>query len=121
MKAALTQQILKYPKRREQKTKPRKTADSTAAQWDTISSYAPHAPADMIAGLGKKGQIVSVSPSRGLVVVRMGNPPQSAGTEIPSQLCDQIWQKLKLTAEAFRKVFTFFGPPLKISLFTTKE
>jgi hypothetical protein len=48
----------------------------------------------MIAGLGKNGQIVSVSPSRGLVVVRMGNPPQSSGSEIPSQLCDQIWQKL---------------------------
>lgn len=57
-------------------------------------SYAPHAPADMFAGLGKNGQIVSISPSTGIVIVRMGNAPGSAGSEIPSQLCDQIWQKL---------------------------
>jgi CubicO group peptidase (beta-lactamase class C family) len=57
-------------------------------------SWAPHAPADMVAGLGKNGQIVSISPSKSLVMVRMGNPPGSSGSEIPSQLCDQIWEKL---------------------------
>jgi CubicO group peptidase (beta-lactamase class C family) len=39
MKAALTPQILKYPIRREQKTKPRKTTIA-AAPWDTISPSA---------------------------------------------------------------------------------
>ena len=63
-------------------------------QYVFPGSYAPHAPADMFAGLGKNGQIVSVSPAKGLVVVRLGNPPQSAGSEVPSQLCDQIWEKL---------------------------
>ncbi|MCX6266530.1 MAG: hypothetical protein NTW16_04130 [Bacteroidetes bacterium] len=36
-------------------------------------SYAPAAPGDMFARLGKNGQIVSVSKRAGLVVVRMGN------------------------------------------------
>ena len=34
-------------------------------------SYAPAAPSDMFAGLGKNGQIVSISKRLGLVVVRM--------------------------------------------------
>ena len=55
---------------------------------------APNAPADMVSGLGKNGQIVSLSKSKGLVVVRMGNQPTSPGSEIPNQLIDQIWQKL---------------------------
>jgi CubicO group peptidase (beta-lactamase class C family) len=55
---------------------------------------APHAPADMFAGLGKNGQIVSISPSMGIVMVRMGNQPVSPGSEIANQLCDNIWQRL---------------------------
>jgi CubicO group peptidase (beta-lactamase class C family) len=56
-------------------------------------SYAPHAPADMYSGIGKNGQIVSVSKSKGLVVVRMGNPPGDFG-EVPTLFCDKIWEKL---------------------------
>jgi hypothetical protein len=55
-------------------------------------SYAPAAPADMFAGLGKNGQILSVSKSQGLVVVRMGN--QTSSGEVPTQLCNSIWEKL---------------------------
>jgi CubicO group peptidase (beta-lactamase class C family) len=55
-------------------------------------SYAPAAPADMFAGLGKNGQIVSVSKSEGLVVLRMGN--QAAGGDVPTALCNSIWEKL---------------------------
>lgn len=55
-------------------------------------AYAPNAPKDMIAGLGKNGQIVSISKSKGIVVVRMGN--QSNNLEVTTQLCDQIWEKL---------------------------
>ena len=55
-------------------------------------SYAPSAPSDMFAGIGKNGQIVSVSPSKGLVVVRMG---EAAGNlPVPTQLVDKIWEKL---------------------------
>jgi CubicO group peptidase (beta-lactamase class C family) len=63
-------------------------------QYVFPGSYAPHAPADMFAGLGKNGQVVSISPSKGIVMVRMGNPPGGTGSEVPSQLCDQVWQKL---------------------------
>lgn len=55
-------------------------------------SYAPAAPADMFAGLGKNGQILSVSRSLGLVFVRMGN--QAGSGEVPTQLCNSIWEKL---------------------------
>ena len=55
-------------------------------------SYAPAAPTDMIAGLGKNGQIVSVSKSAGLVVIRMGN--QASSGEVPTQFCNKIWEKL---------------------------
>lgn len=55
-------------------------------------SYAPAAPSDMFAGLGKNGQIVSISKNLGLVVVRMGN--QASSGEVPTQLCNSIWEKL---------------------------
>jgi CubicO group peptidase (beta-lactamase class C family) len=54
-------------------------------------SYAPHAPPDMVSGLGKNGQFVCVSKSTGLVMVRMGDAPVG---EVPFTLCDQIWEKL---------------------------
>lgn len=55
-------------------------------------SYAPSAPQDMYAALGKNGQIISVAPSKGLVVVRMGEEP--GGSEVSFLLCDNIWQRL---------------------------
>lgn len=55
-------------------------------------SYAPAAPADMFAGIGKNGQIVSISPSAGLVVIRMGN--QVSTGEVPTQFVNNIWEKL---------------------------
>ena len=57
-------------------------------------SWAPHAPADMVAALGKNGQILSISPSKGIVMVRMGNAPTGPGSEVPYMLCDKIWEKL---------------------------
>jgi CubicO group peptidase (beta-lactamase class C family) len=55
--------------------------------------YAPAAPSDMFAGIGKNGQIISVSKSLGLVVIRMGNQVNSG--EVPTQLCNKIWEKLQ--------------------------
>lgn len=63
-------------------------------QYVFQGSYAPEAPADMFAGLGKNGQIVSVSRSKGLVVVRMGNLPDSQNPDVTPQFCNQIWAKL---------------------------
>jgi CubicO group peptidase (beta-lactamase class C family) len=59
-----------------------------------LGSYAPNAPSDMISGLGKDGQIVSLSQSRGLVFIRMGEAPSSGSSEITTIFCDQIWQKI---------------------------
>lgn len=53
---------------------------------------APAAPSDMIAAIGKNGQIISISKKLGLVLVRMGN--QVSGGEVPTQFCNNIWEKL---------------------------
>jgi CubicO group peptidase (beta-lactamase class C family) len=63
-------------------------------QYVFQGSYAPEAPADMFAALGKNGQIISVSPSQGLVVVRMGNQPDLPAADISPELCNQIWRRL---------------------------
>lgn len=55
-------------------------------------SYAPDAPADMFAAIGKNGQILSIVPSTGIVFVRMGNA--SNGNEVPFVLCNEIWKRL---------------------------
>jgi CubicO group peptidase (beta-lactamase class C family) len=56
-------------------------------------TWAPDAPPDMFAALGKNGQILNVVPSLGLVMVRMGNPPDSS-VDVAVYLNNQIWQKL---------------------------
>jgi len=62
------------------------------SQMVFTGSWAPDAPGDMFAGLGKNGQILSISKSMGLVLVRMG---LQAGTgKVPTQLCNSIWEKL---------------------------
>lgn len=66
------------------------------SQFVFPGSLCPAAPADMFAALGKNGQILSVSRSEGLVVVRMGN--QASGGEVPTQLCNGIWERLNALA-----------------------
>ena len=51
------------------------------------------APSDMLAALGKDGQILNVIPSKGLVVVRMGSTPN--GGLVSLDLQENIWQRLK--------------------------
>lgn len=53
---------------------------------------APDAPHDMIAAIGKNGQIVSLSKKEGLVLVRMGDAP-GTDVEVPTAFCNAIWQK----------------------------
>lgn len=52
----------------------------------------PSAPNDMFAALGKNGQIASISPSQGLVVIRMGN--SFGGGLVSLELTDGIWERL---------------------------
>lgn len=56
-------------------------------------SWAPNAPEDMIAALGKDGQILNIVPSLGLVIVRMGQAPDSSG-QITAHFNNEIWKKL---------------------------
>ena len=73
-------------------------------------SYAPAAPYDMYAGLGKNGQILSVAPSKGLVVVRMGESPDDTG-EVPTELCNNIWERLNyvMCSPVVSRTYTFIG------------
>ena len=50
------------------------------------------APNDMYAALGKNGQILNVIPSQKLIVVRMGDMPNTG--EVPFTLNNEIWKRL---------------------------
>lgn len=52
---------------------------------------APDAPQDMIAALGKDGQVLSISKSNGLVFARMGDSPTGL---VPYTICNDIWKYL---------------------------
>jgi CubicO group peptidase (beta-lactamase class C family) len=52
----------------------------------------PNAPDDMVSGMGKYGQFVSVVPSEGIVMVRMGENP--ASVPVPFLFLDDIWEKI---------------------------
>ncbi len=80
-----------------------------SSQLKLPGSYAPAAPIDMYAAIGKNGQILSVAPSKGLVVVRMGEDP--AGGDVPFTLCDEIWQRLNyvICNSTPPKTYTFVG------------
>lgn len=56
-------------------------------------SAMPDAPADMIAAMGKNGQIINIIPSTGMVVVRIGNLP-TAGVFVPNFYNNDIWEHL---------------------------
>lgn len=52
----------------------------------------PNAPADLFAAMGKDGQLLNIVPSKGLVVVRMGNTVNSGLVSIALQ--NGLWEKL---------------------------
>ncbi len=52
----------------------------------------PNAPADAVAALGRDGQILFVVPSLDLVVVRMGNNPNSV--PVPWLLANELWKRI---------------------------
>ena len=55
----------------------------------------PDAPAEMYAAMGKNGQLINVVPSKGLIMIRMGNAPGSQ-FEVPNAYNNQIWQQLNM-------------------------
>lgn len=62
-------------------------------QFTFTGSITPLAPAEMIAAIGKNGQIINVVPSQGLVVIRMGEAP-GINSLVPSTYVDSIWKWL---------------------------
>jgi CubicO group peptidase (beta-lactamase class C family) len=72
-------------------------------------SYAPNAPNDMFAGIGKNGQILSISKSEGLVVIRMGEAPGDFSA-VPFLLCNKIWEHLNyVRCNSYTYTFTGNG------------
>jgi CubicO group peptidase (beta-lactamase class C family) len=63
-----------------------------SSQFVFSGSFAPNAPSDMFSAVGKNGQIASISRSKGLVLIRMGN--QLTNTPMPFTLIDEIWNHL---------------------------
>lgn len=55
-------------------------------------SLSPDAPADLFAAMGKNGQLINVVPSQGLVVIRMGDNPDSS--LVPFTYQNELWKKL---------------------------
>lgn len=52
----------------------------------------PSAPGDMFAAMGKNGQLINVVPSQGLVVIRMGDAPDSS--IVPFTFQEELWKRL---------------------------
>ncbi|MBB1285350.1 serine hydrolase [Flavisolibacter sp. BT320] len=55
-------------------------------------SLCPAAPADMVSAMGKNGQLLSIVPSKGLIVVRMGH--NTDGSYVPTVFQNGLWEKL---------------------------
>lgn len=56
------------------------------------SDITPNAPDEMFAAMGKNGQIINVVPSKGLVIVRMGDDPDTG--LVPFTFQDDLWMIL---------------------------
>lgn len=61
-------------------------------------NFIPNAPADMFAAIGKNGQIASISPSRKIVWIRMGDVPSGQLGEVPFLLADKVWSRINTLA-----------------------
>lgn len=65
-------------------------------QYQFPGSICINAPNDMVAALGKNGQIINVVPSINLVFIRMGNAPDNnPASAISVALNDDIWKYIK--------------------------
>jgi CubicO group peptidase (beta-lactamase class C family) len=62
------------------------------SQFVFPGSYAPHAPADMYAAIGRDGQFMCVVPSQQLVWIRMGENPEQL--DVPILMIDDIWERI---------------------------
>jgi hypothetical protein len=56
-------------------------------------SWAPDAPSDMFSAIGMNGQFINIVPSQKLIMVRMGEAPDTS-YDVPMQFNNDIWIKL---------------------------
>ena len=54
----------------------------------------PDASTDVYAAMGLNGQLLNIVPSKGLVVVRMGDAPTNQGQSVPWAYNNEIWKYL---------------------------
>jgi CubicO group peptidase (beta-lactamase class C family) len=66
-------------------------------QTSFSGSVSPQAPADLIAAMGKNGQLVNVVPSQNLIVIRMGDVPDNS--LVPFLFQDDMWEQLNLVID----------------------
>jgi CubicO group peptidase (beta-lactamase class C family) len=62
-------------------------------QFSFPGSLLPNAPMDTYSAMGKNGQLIMVSPSQNLVVVRVGDNPNTG--LVPTFYADTLWQYLQ--------------------------
>lgn len=60
------------------------------SQFVFPNNYAPNAPMEMFAAIGRDGQFISVVPSQNLVWIRMGENPEDLN--VPILMIDDIWE-----------------------------
>jgi hypothetical protein len=78
--------------------------------------YAPDAPPDMYAGLGRDGQICAVVPSQRLVVIRMGQNPGESGL-VTTQYANGIFKRLNYRAATTAAEAERTAAPLQIEVY----
>ena len=60
-----------------------------STQTEFVGELVPNAPSDMIAAMGKDEQRIYIVPSKGLVIIRMGEA--ASGTNSALQMHNDMW------------------------------
>ncbi|MEJ8757557.1 serine hydrolase domain-containing protein [Pontibacter sp. H259] len=55
-------------------------------------SASPDAPSDMVAAIGKNGQLINIVPSQNLILIRMGENPDNSDVSLEFQ--NELWKKI---------------------------
>jgi CubicO group peptidase (beta-lactamase class C family) len=65
-----------------------------------------NAPTDLVAALGKDGQIIHIVPSLGIVLIRMGDAPSNGGGAVSLGLSNDIWSYLNRSLEGTNQTYS---------------
>ncbi|MFY8003647.1 MAG: serine hydrolase domain-containing protein, partial [Chitinophagaceae bacterium] len=63
------------------------------SQWVFNGSFSANSANDMFAAIGKNGQVITVTPSTGMVVIRIGDAPDNS--LVPFAIVDSIGRRMK--------------------------